>query len=613
MLTSRLVICSFAVLYPLSAQVVHCPTYTEERRAAEMSAFELQRSALARLAAASAQNKLGPAFAASMPARNNFIDDHIFGKMEAARVAPAPLANDQMFARRVYLDVTGRLPSPEALRAFLSDTRANKRALLVDKLVNSPDYVDYWTYFYTNQFQVTSAYYNLIGIPGRNLFYNFIRDFVQRDRPYYEVAAEMISGTGDSFEKAAPNFILRSIQMGDPVQDTWDTLTNDITQKFLGVQTLCVSCHDGAGHLEQINLHLSRVRRDQFYGQAAFLSRTGMTQLPVDVFDQTRRTLVFDKGHGIYDGTVSSGNPGQRPPRIGTHEPAYMFSGEKPRSGEWRKELARMVIEDRQFARTAVNYIWAHFFRQGIVDPADNWDLARIDPARPPKAPWTMQASHPELLEALTDEFINSRYSIKRIVRLIAESSAYQLSSKYDGAWQPDYARFFARHTPRRLKAEEAWDALTASTQSEVPMFVEGFSTPLTRAVQLPDATEPRQDSRIRTFLANFGRGDWWRTPRDPGSSVVQVLYFMNDATINARTFGARQGGGNAQTRVARLAASDLPDDLCIDELFMATVGREPSGEELAAAKRPATQTREDWLSDLQWALLNKVEFLFVN
>ena len=199
------------------------------------------------------------------------------------------------------------------------------------------------------------------------------------------------------------------------------------------------------------------------------------------------------------------------------------------------------------------------------------------------------------------------------MVQLMTESSAYQMSSRYEGTWRPEYARLFAKQTPRRLTAEEAWDALTAATQSEVPMFVEGYASPLMRAVQLPDATEPRQDSRIRTFLTNFGRGDWWRSPRDPGSSVVQVLYFMNDATINSRTFGARLGGGNAQTRVARLAASDLAEDLCIDELFMATVGREPTGEEYAAAKRQATQTREDWLADLQWALLNKVEFLFVN
>lgn len=575
-----------------------------------MSAFQLARSAMA---LAAQQGKTSDARSRHASARNNFIDEHIFGRLESAGIEPAPQAGDTMFLRRVTLDLTGRLPQPEILREFLGDARPNKRALAIDRLLNSPDYVDYWTYYFANRFQITSAYYNLIGIPGRNLFHNYLRDFIQQDRPYYAVAQEMISATGDSFEKATANFVLRSIQMGDPVQDTWDTLTNDITQKFLGVETQCVSCHDGRGHLEQINLYLTGIRRKQFFQQSAFLARTGMTQLPVDVFDQTRRTIVFDKGHGVYDGSVNAGNPGQRPPRIGNHEPAYLFSGEQPRSGEWRKELARMIIEDRQFARATVNYLWAHFFRQGIVDPPDGWDLARIDPKNPPKAPWTLQASNPELLEALTDEFISTNYSIKRMIRLLTESNAYQLSSRYPGTWKPEYSRFFAKHTPRRLTAEEAWDALTAATQTEVPMFVEGFASPLTRAVQLPDATEPRQDFRIRTFLQTFGRGDWWRSPRDPGSSVVQVLYFMNDATINARTFGARLGGGNAQTRVARLAAADLAEDLCIDELFMATIGREPSAEELEAARRPAGATREDWLADLQWALLNKVEFLFVN
>jgi Protein of unknown function (DUF1553)/Protein of unknown function (DUF1549) len=611
---TRGALCLFSVIAvwtsDAGASEVHCPAYPAERQEALKSAFQLERATAAALALSGKRADTRPRTAAS---RNNFIDNEIFSRLEAANIAPAPLSPDTMFLRRVYLDVTGRLPAPEVLREFLADSRANKRHLAIDSLLNSPAYADYWTYYFANRFQITSAYYNLIGIPGRNLFHNFLRDFVQRDRPYYEVASEMISGAGDSFERAPANFVLRSIQMGDPVQDTWDTLTADITQKFLGVQTLCVSCHDGRGHLEQINLHLTGIRRSQFFQQSAFLSRLGLTQLPVDVFDQTRRTLVFDKGHGVYDGTVSAGNPGQRPPRIGNWEPAYLFSGEKPRSGEWRKELARLVIEDRQFARATVNYLWAHFFRQGIVDPPDAWDLARIDPKNPPRAPWTLQASHPELLEALTDAFIASNYSIKGMIRLLVESSAYQLSSRYEGAWRPEYARLFARNTPRRLSAEEAWDALTAATQSEIPMFVEGFASPLLRAVQLPDATEPRQDARIRTFLANFGRGDWWRSPRDEGSSVVQVLYFMNDATVNARTFGARLGGGNAETRVARLAASDLSEDLCIDELFLATVGREPTTEEYAASKRLSGQTREDWLADLQWALLNKVEFLFVN
>src|SRR5206468_5785519 len=122
-------------------------------------------------------------------------------------------------------------------------------------------------------------------------------------------------------------------------------------------------------------------------------------------FNQQWHFLAIDRNVGLYNGVISDpNNPGPRPPRSGAYTPRYMFTGEVPRSNAWRDELARMVVSDRQFARATVNYIWAHFFKYGIVDPPDAWDLARIDPKNPPPAPWTLQPSHPELLERLTDE-----------------------------------------------------------------------------------------------------------------------------------------------------------------------------------------------------------------
>ncbi len=541
----------------------------------------------------------------------NFIDDYIFGKMATDGVQPAPITTDAEFLRRVTLDLTGRIPAPEQADAFLKDDNPNKRAALVDSLVGSDPFIDHWTLFFGNLFEVTSGYYNFIGIPGRNLFYNYLRDFVARDRSYRDVTAEMITATGSSHKTGPPNFLVRGFQQGDPIQDTWDTLTDRVTSRFLGVKTECVSCHNGARHLEPINLYLSARRREEFWRQSAFFSRMNLTGVPVDAFGQQWKFLVTDRSSGGYHGVVNPNNPGPRPPRAGgPYEPVYMFTGERPQSGQWRKELARIVGEDRQFARTAVNYLWAHFFTIGIVDPPDGWDLARIDPKNPPPSPWTLQPSHPELLEALADEFIGSNYSIRRIISLIVSSNAYQLSSRYPGEWKPLYGRYFAKHFPRRLSAESIYDSMAVATMTETPMFVEGFDKPLLYAMQLPDPTEPRGDFSIRSFLSNFGRGDWWQIRRDSRPTVLQVLYLMNDGMVNFRTFGSFESNRNL-TRVTVLMRSPISDEDAVKQLYLATLSRYPTDEEIATAKSKKKDNREQWLSDIQWALLNKLDFIF--
>lgn len=449
----------------------------------------------------------------ALPAYVNFIDDHIFGKMSADGVEPAPLSDDAEFLRRVSLDLTGQIPSVARMQSFLASGSSTKRADVIEELLKSPAYVDYWTLYFGNRFQVTSAYYQLIGIPGRNLFHQYLRRLVADDRPFNAFATELITATGDTHRQGPGNFIMRGVQQGDPIQDTWDTLTNEITTEFLGVQTQCVSCHDGRRHLEPINLYLSVRRREEFMRLSAFFSRMQVTEVNVDAFNQQRKGIIADLPTGSYHGVVNPQNPGSRPTRIGTFDPQYMFTGEEPSSGAWRREFARIVVNDRQFARAAVNYLWVRFFRAGIVDPPFGWDMARLDPKNPPPAPWGLQPTHPALIEALADEFIRGGYRLKPIIRLIAQSSAYQLSSRYDGAYKPSNDLYFAKHTPRRLSAEELYDTVATATMTETPMFVEGFDEPLQRAIQLPDPTEPRFTDSVRNFLNNVGRGDWWRLP----------------------------------------------------------------------------------------------------
>ncbi len=598
--------CWYGVVFAgvLSAADPGCPAYPRERREADLTRREIETAA---------RN-----FAAGRPKPSNrrkaqsanLIDDFIFGKMAADGVVPAPEASDAEFLRRVSLDLTGRIPTAEQVEQFLQDDNPSKRGKLIDSLIGSDGYVDYWTLFFGNHFEITSRYYNYIGLPGRNLFHEYLRDFVKNDRSWADLAQDVITLAGNNDQSAPLNFLARGIQQGDPIQDTWDFLTDRVTVKFLGVKTECVSCHDGRRHLEPINLYLTQRRREQFWRQSAFFSRMSLNIFAVDAFGQQNRVAVGDRPSGGYQTSVDPSRPGPRPSRSGgPYAAAYMLTGEQPANGNWRGELARIMTGDRQFARAAVNYVWAHFFNAGIVDPPDGWDLLRQDPANPPPAPWAIQPSHPELLEALADEFVKSNFSFRRIQRLIVESNAYRLSARYPGEWKPEYGRYFAKRLPRRLSAEEIYDAVADATMTAVPMFVEGFDKPLTRAVQLPDPSEPRTNFSITSFLSQFGRGDWWTNVRSERPTVLQVLYLMNDSQVNYRMLAGANGVFN--TRVGALMQAPLDDRQAATQLFLATLGRFPSDDELRIAARAPGASRETWLSDLQWALVNKLDFIF--
>jgi hypothetical protein len=318
------------------------------------------------------------------------------------------------------------------------------------------------------------------------------------------------------------------------------------------------------------------------------------------------RSILVDGNSGGYTSWVDPNNPGPRPARYGgPYAPVFMMTGQVPATGQYRAELARLITTNRQFARAAVNYIWAAMFTQGIVDPPGGWDIARIDPNNPPPGTWTIQPTHPALIEALADEFIASDYSVKHMIRLMANSQAYQLSSQYGDGWQPVYDQYFARHITRRLSAEEVFDAVAQATMTMTPMAVEGYSAPIYYAGQLPDTTEPRNDGTILNFLSNFGRGDWWNNPRNSQSTIIQALFMMNDFSVNFRTFTGKPD------RVAWMLSQTMSDTDCINNMFLAALSRYPTSGEMQTIMQYRHGTRDQWLTDIQWALLNKLDFLF--
>jgi len=599
---------AFLVVSPAFGTDPYCPAFPASQRAnlqaAEARLREFHRFSTSRTRSV----QLRPADTGGPT--DNLVDRYIFAKMQADGVTPAPASGDAEFLRRVYLDLTGRIPTVDQALQFLNNTDPDKRQALVEQLLASDAYVDKWTLFYGDLFQVTSGYYNFISVQSRNRFRQYLHDFVGGDRSWADVTRELISASGDSYLNGAPNFIVRSLQQNLPIQDTWDDLADATTSTFLGVKSLCVSCHDGRGHLEQINLYLTPRKRADFWKLSAFFSRMNMVQRPVDSYTFQYRMVISDRTTGDYSSWVDPNNPGPRPARSGgPYSPAFMLTGEIPQSGQYRAELGQLITANRQFARASVNYLWSAMFTVGIVDPPGQWDLSRIDPSAPPRSPWTLQPTHPELIEALATEFINSNYSIKHMIRLMANSRAYQLSSNYQGpgqpAWQPVYDQYFARHIVRRLQAEEVYDAVAQATMTVTPMALEGYNAPVYYAGQLPDTTEPRNDGSILNFLNQFGRGDWWNNPRNSSSTILQALFLMNDNSVNFRTFTGRT------TRVTWALSQNLSDADAVNNLFLASLSRYPTADELAVLQKNRTGTRDQWFSDIQWALLNKLDFLF--
>jgi len=584
-------------------QGTDCPSYPVSSRIVADQAITLDRQYSASRKARKNQA------AAVIPPSKNFIDDQIFGTMAADGVDAAPLTTDQEFVRRIYLDLTGRVPTFEQAQAFQADSSATKRERIVDTLLASPAFVDQFSHWFLKRFQIVRGVAN-IGIPERNNFYQFVRQFVAQDRPYDAFVRDVLTATGDSDIEPATALLSRQYS-GGPQQDFWDDATVMSTAQFLGITTSCVSCHNGRGHLEKVNLFLTPVVRQRFWQLSAFFSRMRARVVTDDSGAFRRRLIISNSPTGSYNGIVSPSNPGARPARNDANqEPQYWFTGDQPQTGEWRDEWARILTSDPQFARAGANYIWAYFFRYGIVDPPNAWDLARVDPANPPPADWPLQISHPELLAELATRFKDSHYSIRSVIRLIVTSNAYQLSSRYPvGKWQAAYTRYFARHEAQRLSAEQLFDSLATATGTEPLMQVDGMPGIFRYSNQLPHP-HSTLDTQVDSLLTSLGQGDWNINPPNDLPSLYGVLDFFNTFAVSART-RAWSDSNSPQSRLATWASSGLSDTDVIRNIFLATLTRVPTDAEMTAILRVKGSDRRMWLTAVQWALVQKSDFIF--
>ncbi len=551
--------------------------------------------------------------------RKNFIDNILFDKMAKDGIASAPLTSDEEFLRRVTLDLTGRIPSADAVTAFLANPNVNKRDALVDSLVGTPDFIDKLTMFFGDLFKVTGPATNINRYTGgRDAFYNYLKGALTANKSYAQMATEMITANGDNFVDGQANFIIGgTVPMGPRTgQDTMDGTAVVTASMFLGINAVdCLLCHNGRGHLEAVNLWGSQKTRFEAWGMSAFFARVIQTRTVISQQPNYFKYTISERATGEYALNTNTGNRTDRVPtnNVSNVPPKYILTGEVPVANESRRPaLARMITADKQFARAAVNYVWEKLMVEALVSPSNTFDPARLDPTAQLPSGWTLQPANAELLESLATDFIAKNYNLRTLIATIVKANAYHLSTQYPGNWNLAMVPYYARKYVRRMDAEEVHDAIMKATGIGATYQMRdtlGNNTwTVNWAMQLPDTQEPRTSGAVAGFLNSFVRGDRDVKPRSLEPSIMQSLNLMNNNFVMSRIHNA-----NAGSTVARLLAdANRSSQDIITQLYLNTLSRNPTSDELnALLPQFGTLGRRQAAEAIQWALLNKMDFIF--
>ena len=453
-----------------------------------------------------------------------------------------------------------------------------------------------------------------------------MKESLGANKRYNVIASELISAAGpNSYEDGKLGFVLGGLVTGGPRtgQDIFDQLAANTAEKFLGIaHENCVLCHDGRGHLDPLSVWGRRETRLKSWQLAAFFSRTGYHRVvanppanPYYYAIEDNTTYRVD-----YPLNTTTGNRPERQPigSIRNVAPEYPFANRgTPNPGEnYRVALARLLTADIQFSRAAVNYIWKQFFVRGIVEPANQFDLMRLDPDNPPAEPWTIQPTNPALLNALAQDFADNGYDLKDLMRKIVTSEAYQFSSRYEGTWKPEYEKLFARKFVRRLWGEEVMDSIVqVSNIPNTQLNVPSLGGRLPWAMQLPDTSRTPAEP-LGSFLNSFLRGNRIEEERRLDGSVLQALNLMNDAFVHTRTRASGNGDDASLVRQLLTKYTATSNNLLVNEMFLTVLSRPATEEELLTATAAFTSattaaTRQAQAEDLMWALYNKVDFVY--
>jgi len=498
--------------------------------------------------------------------RHNFVDDLVLAKWKALNIAPSKPCDDSTFIRRAYLDAAGILPTAEEVEEFLADRSPDKRTKLIDRLLEREEFVDYWAYKWSDLLLVSSR---KLRSKAMWSFYDWIRDSVKENKPWDKFAYEIFTSSGDTRENGALNyFVLHK----DPID-----IAENATAAFMGNRITCARCH---------NHPLEKWTQTQYYAFVNQFARIGLKNgnSPGD-------TVVFVKALGDVN----------HPRLLKPLPPTPLDGNPMPlnSTADRRVPFARWLTSpnNQYFSRSLVNRVWANFMGRGLVDPVD--DVRATNPA-----------SNEELFAALSKDFVEHGFDVKRLIREIMNSGTYQLSSEANATNQND-TKYYSKYIIKRLPAEVLLDAMSQVTG--VPTRFAGYP-PGTRALQLPD-TQVKSE-----FLASFGRPkrvicDAAERSSDP--SIAQALHVINGDTLNKKL--------SAPDGYAALALKlGLSDADILDHLYLSAYARYPSPNEkppMLSALRKARlttgsaevqrQAHQQALEDMMWAVLTSKEFLF--
>jgi hypothetical protein len=557
--------------------------------------------------------------------RRGFIDDHVFNKLAALQIPPSPAADDAVFLRRAFLDTIGTLPTPAEILAFLNDTNPGKRSVVIDELLTRPEFADYWTLILCDLLQNRKERdHDVRGTKGVRAMQAWVREQVEANRPWDEIARDVITASGDSVSQPQIGYYVVSIGEYRQVEDS--EVVSSVAQSFLGTRIGCAKCH---------NHPLERYTQDDYYHFAAYFGRMnfqrqeshkGATGLMVATEEEARvQKQIAEKELRFKAMTEDQANkqgaelesvqkqiaelnqqlenerrhleelkgrlPRVRQPRTNQQLAAQPLDRSETNiaPGQDPRELLAQWMTDpanENFSGSMVNRLWRHFFAVGLVEPVDDLRISN-----PP--------SNRELWTALNQEFVSHKYDLRHIMRLILNSRVYQLSSatlKGNAAERGFYSHYYVR----RLPAEVFLDAISQSTL--IPDSFPGYPVGM-RAIQLPDSTV------ASPFLSMFGRSERVTAcacERSGDVTLPQLLHLQCGDGL-AQKFDDPVG------RLKQILNSFPDDKSAVEQIYLATLSRHPTTEEQASitAAFEGNEQREEAFRDLFWALLNTKEFAF--
>jgi hypothetical protein len=497
--------------------------------------------------------------------QNNYIDQLIDAKLQRLKIQPSPAVDDATFLRRVSADLTGQLPTPAEIKAFLADLApsATKRAKMIESLMSRPAFVDHWTLKWGDLLQNNRKY---VGDKGAWEFREWIRASVASNKHYDKLVRELLTSSGSSYDNPAANYYRVTRDAKQTMEKT--------TQVFLGVRMVCTQCHDHP---------FERWTQNQYYEMTSFFSTVGLR-----AGFESGEEVIYDK-RDDFDVKHPKDERVMKPKFLVSATTANVAPTPLPNEANRREALADWITskENPFFAKAMANRMWSYFLGKGIIDPVDD-----IRASNPP--------ANEALLNALTKDFKDHDYDLKHLIRTIVNSRTYQAGIETN-EWNATDKVNFSHAVPRRLSAEALMDALTQATGIR-PKFPE--VPPDTTAEALPDPHVGKDG-----FLDLFGRPQResaCECERKTDLSLPHALNLINGKTISDAI-------ADPKGRLAKAILGGETDRALLEELYLATLSRLPTPSEMdrGITYLHAGEGRAARAQDLLWALVNSKAFLY--